>query len=162
MKQVILNAIAAVTGAQTAFAHCDIPCGIYDPHQAQIGALTVIRMDKLIAEQQNADHDHNHDISRMIAVKEEHAELTKREIRVIWGDFFKPEHISKYPDIHELVYSIMQAASKAKQDHNVEDGEKLLDLVNKFAEIFWEIKGFQTKKAPAPYEPKSEVIYPVL
>ena len=71
------------------YAHCDIPCGIYDPHTAEIAALTVLRMLELIGESKDA-----HDISRYTAVKEEHTERCKREIIIIWGDFFKAEDLN--------------------------------------------------------------------
>lgn len=164
LNQFLLGAIAKLTSSSKAYAHCDIPCGIYDPHHAQLAALTVVRMADLIAETKtaHADHDHTHDLARAVMVKEEHAELCKKEIRVIWGDYFKPEMLEKYPELHALVHSIMQAGSKAKQNESREHGVKLLELVNLFAEIFWETKGKTTKKAPAPYKPELEVVYPVL
>src|SRR5512138_3067264 len=87
-------------------AHCDIPCGIYDPHGALIGALTVIRMidlmNDLVASHKEMDLEYANSMSRYIAVKEEHAELLKREVRVIFGDYFKKEHVQKYPELPEL------------------------------------------------------------
>jgi nickel superoxide dismutase len=152
---------------ETVDAHCDIPCGIYDPHQAQIGALTVIRMVDLIDE-----HVKEHDkietaeffnsMARYIAVKEEHAELVKHEIRVIWGDFIKESHLEEYPQLNGLVHKIMALGSKARQVVNRETAVALLEAVNEFAEIFWQIKGIQTKRANAPYSVKEEVVYPVL
>jgi len=116
----ILNEIDQRIHFETVEAHCDIPCGIYDPHQAQIGALTVIRMVDLIDE-----HVKEHDkietaeffnsMTRYIAVKEEHAELVKHEIRVIWGDFIKESHLEEYPQLNGLVHKIMALASKARQ-----------------------------------------------
>ena len=151
-----------MVGAEIAYAHCDIPCGIYDPHQAQIAALTVIRMADIIAEAKLAGHDHTHELVRAIAVKEEHAEICKREVHVIWGDYFKPEMIEKYPNLHTLVHSIMQAGSKARQTEDRANGEKLLELVNEFAQIFWESKGMETKTVKAPYKPESDIVIPVL
>jgi nickel superoxide dismutase len=152
---------------ETVDAHCDIPCGIYDPHQAQIGALTVIRMVDLIDE-----HVKEHDkietaeffnsMARYIAVKEEHAELVKHEIRVIWGDFIKEAHLEEYPQLNGLVHKIMALGSKARQVVNRDTAVALLEAVNEFAEIFWQIKGIQTKRANAPYSVKEEVVYPVL
>lgn len=151
---------------KTVYAHCDIPCGIYDPHQAQIGALTVIRMTDLMRELEESHQTHDlefrNSMVRCIAVKEEHAELVKKEIRVIWGDYFKKEHLDKYPEIHGLVHEIMQLASKARQTPERENGIKLLDKVNRFAEIFWQTKGKETKKVKAPYKPEAEIVYPVL
>lgn len=148
-------------------AHCDIPCGIYDPHQAQVAALTVIRMVDLIVsvvkEHGKGDTaEFINSISRYIAVKEEHAELVKHEIRVIWGDFLKEAHLEEYPQLNGLVHKIMTLGSKARQTVNRETAVALLAAVNEFAEIFWQIKGKETKRAKAPYAPAEEVVYPVL
>ncbi len=148
-------------------AHCDIPCGIYDPHQAQIGALTVIRMVDLI-ESMVKEHGKGdtaefiNSMARYIAVKEEHAELTKHEIRVIWGDFIKEAQLEEYPQLNGLVHKIMSLGSKARQTVNRETAVALLEAVNEFAEIFWQIKGKETKRVKAPYAPAEEVVYPVL
>ncbi len=166
LKQTILGSIANVAGAETAHAHCDFPCGIYDPHQAIIGALTVIRMLDLMTELETA-HEH-HDLEfrnsmmRAIAIKEEHAELTKREIRVIWGDYFKQEHFDKYPELNGLVHKIMELGSKSRQAVDRANGEQLLEAVNRFAEIFWETKGQTTKRVKAPYKPEAEIVIPDL
>lgn len=147
-------------------AHCDIPCGIYDPHQAQIGALTVIRMVDLINHLEDGHGEWtmetNNNLARYIAVKEEHAELTKHEIRVIWGDFIKADHIEKYPQLHDLVHKIMQLGSKSRQTVNRETALALLEAVNEFAEIFWAIKGIETKRVKSPYSVKEDVVTPIL
>ena len=144
-------------GLQTVYAHCDIPCGIYDPHTAQLAALTVIRMVDLIGASQNP-----HDIARYTAVKEEHAEKCKHEVRVIWGDYFKDEHLQEHPELHSLVHQIMQAGSKVRQTSDRAAAAELLGSVNKFAEIFWETKGIQTKRVKSPQTIKEEIVYPVL
>ncbi len=167
MLHEFLNKIDRHAHFDTVDAHCDIPCGIYDPHQAQIGALTVIRMVDLMDE-----HVKEHDkietaeffnsMARYVAVKEEHAELVKHEIRVIWGDFIKQAQLEEYPQLNSLVHKIMALASKARQTVDRETAVALLEAVNEFAEIFWQIKGIQTKRAKAPYSVKEEVVYPVL
>src|SRR5437870_13799896 len=101
-----------------AYAHCDIPCGIYDPHEAQMAAHTVIRMTTLIeaVETSKPEPDFHErkliisQISRLTKVKEEHAELVKQQVRVIWGDYFKEEHFTKYKNLHNLVFEIMKLA----------------------------------------------------
>lgn len=157
---------------ETAHAHCDIPCGIYDPHQAQIGALTVIRMMDIIKEhaQHIAEAEKNHQdalefrhgIIRAIKIKEDHAEMVKYEVRIIWGDYFKPEMIEKYLELHGLVHGIMQLASKSKQTVDRAEAIQLLEKVNRFAEIFWETKGVKINKVKAPYKPSEEMVVPVL
>jgi nickel superoxide dismutase len=101
-------------------------------------------------------------MARYVAVKEEHAELLKKEVRVIFGDYFKKEHVDKYPELPALVHKIFQLGSKVRQTTSRESALELLAAVNRFAEIFWETKGVATKKAKAPYKPAEEVVYPVL
>ncbi len=146
-------------------AHCDIPCGIYDPHLAQLSALTVIRMLDLMADLVAAHQpglELYNSMARYVAVKEEHAELLKKEVRVIYGDYFKKEHIDKFPELPTLVHKIFQLGSKVRQTTSRETALELLAALNRFAEIFWETKGVATKKAKAPYKPSEEVVYPVL
>jgi len=149
-----------------ASAHCDVPCGIYDPITAQIAALTVVRMVDLINEADAAhkekDVDYHNTITRAVHVKEEHAEKVKHEIRVIWGDYIKAAQLEKFPELHSLVHNIMLLGSKARQTVDRESAVKLVEEVNKFAEIFWQTKGIATKRAVAPYKPSLELVYPVL
>lgn len=149
-------------GFQQARAHCDIPCGIYDPIPAQIAAMTVVRMLDLMAELGGDKNSlaYQNSLARYIEVKEEHAEKVKHEIRVIWGDYMKGQHVEKYPDLHELVHNIMQLGSKSRQTADRENGVQLVEAVNRFAEIFWETKGVATKRVPAPYKPGLEMVYP--
>src|SRR5437899_8388208 len=136
-----LRAVDRVASPAVAEAHCDIPCGIYDPHYAQIGALTVVRMNQLIealelpAEARNKEEQakYHNSLSRYILVKEEHAEIVKREVRIIWGDYFKPEHVDKYKDLHTTVWNIMKLAGKNKQEANMQAAQDLLAEVQKFA-----------------------------
>lgn len=148
---------------QKAFAHCDVPCGIYDPSSAQIAALTVVRMMDLMAGLQSGEDkgkiEYHNTMSRYISVKEEHAEKVKHEIRVIWGDYFKKD---KHPNVDELVQKIMQQGSKCRQSSDRDAGLALVELINEFSAIFWETKGISTKRAKAPYAPALEVVYPVL
>ena len=123
-------------------AHCDVPCGIYDPAGAVLGAKTVARMVELIGQlpaDGGAVADRNK-FTRCVLVKEQHAELVKRDIAVIWSDYFKPEHVEKYPQIHELTWSILKLAGKNKQSVDAEAAAQLLAKVEEFAAIFWETK----------------------
>ena len=147
-------------------AHCDIPCGIYDPITAQINALTVVRMMDLMAGLAEGDEktivDFHNSISRYVAVKEEHAEKAKHEIRVIWGDFIKDTHVENFPELPGLVHKIMQLGSKSRQTADRASGVAFVEAINQFAEIFWTIKDIKIKKAKAPYAPGLEMIYPDL
>lgn len=164
MLNKIISIIEKVSPIKEVQAHCDIPCGIYDPSQAIISALTVIRMTDLINDHKDVQHSvswHN-EVSRYIAEKDRHAENVKHEIRIIWGDFFKAPQFEKYPELHTLTHSIMMLGSTARQQVNRDAAVELLDKVNRFAEIFWEIKGKTTKKVVSPYAPAMEVVYPEL
>ena len=164
-----LRLIARLTAPERVYAHCDIPCGIYDPHLAQIGALTVVRMNQLIEALgaipdtgNKADLDKfGNSFSRYVTVKEEHAELVKREVRIIWGDYFKPEHLEKHPELHKITWNILKLASKARQEVNMQAAQDLLADVQKFAEIFWATKEVQTRRQPSKQTAGGELVYPV-
>jgi len=168
MLHELFRLLEKIKPAKVAHAHCDVPCGIYDPHLAQLAAHTVIRMVNLIDELPKIMPDMTpeqrrealHKLNRYIATKEEHAEIVKHEVRIIWGDYFKPEHVQKFPEIHELVFKIMKLASKARQEINLQASEELLDTVNKIAEIFWKTKEVKTAKMKAPYPTAKEVVWP--
>jgi nickel superoxide dismutase len=146
---------------ETVKAHCDVPCGIYDPITAQIAALSVIRMVDLMTSLEKSDSlSYSNTISRHINTKEVEAEKVKHEIRIIWGDFIKPPQVEQYPNIHTIVHNIMMLGSSNKQHVSKEKALELLAEVNKFAEIFWEIKGVKTKKIKAHYLPNEEIIVP--
>lgn len=168
----LVRVIDRIFPAKIAYAHCDIPCGIYDPHIAQMAAHTVIRMVNLINEllsQMKPDitteqrRDIIHKLQRYTSVKEHHAELCKHETRILWGDYFKPEHIQKFPELHELVFKVMKLSSKTRQEINLQAAEELLETVNKIAEIFWKTKGLETAKVKATFYPTgNETVYPKL
>ena len=146
-------------------AHCDIPCKIYDPINAQIAVLTMIRMVDLLEEITAKDTLSANDqaqFSRLVAQKEEHGFKVKEEVRVIWGDYIKQPQLEKFPELHDLVHSIMLAASKAKQHIDKEATLDLLTKVNRFAEIFWSTKGVTTFTATCPYPPAQTLVYPKL
>ncbi len=155
--------------AEEASAHCDIPCGIYDPHLAQVAALTVVRMNQLIegleapggggGPPSKEDRDkYVNALSRYITVKEEHGELVKREVRIIRGDFFKPDNSPA--NIDELVDGIMKTASAARQNVDKAAAEMLLNQVNQFAEAFWKAKGVETKKVSSNQAAGGEYVVP--
>lgn len=148
-------------------AHCDVPCGIYDPIVAQIAALSVIRMVDLMevgvkTKEPLGEALYQNNMSRYIATKEEEAMKCKDEIRIIWGDFIKAPQIADNPEIHGIVHNIMVLGGAVKQHVSRDKAMELLEEVNKFAEIFWKIKGVKTKVAKSPYAPNEDVVYPAL
>lgn len=166
MKLSLFSWLSNMLPSEPVFAHCDIPCGIYDPHAAQLAAHTIIRMTQLIQDlHKEADTDDAqklfvHQMTRYTSVKEDHTEIVKREIRIIWGDYFKPEHLKQYPELNDLVYQSMKLASKARQGIDMESAKKLLETVQKFAEIFWKTKGRETVRIKSPYPTEGEMVLP--
>ena len=120
-------------------AHCDIPCGIYDPITAKIGAQTVLKMAVRI-EALDSCEDVN-TFSRYVAVKEEHAQAVKNELNILWSDYFKPEHLADYPNLHELFWNANKLAGANKQGVSSESAQQLVDAVDEIAKIFWASKG---------------------
>jgi nickel superoxide dismutase len=150
-------------------AHCDVPCGLYDPHAAQIAALTVVRMVQLIQDLAKPDANASKEqidsyvnsLTRYVTTKEEHATIVKKEISIIWSDYFTPEHMEKFPELHDLVWKTMKHASKAKQEINMDASQSLVSGVQRIAEIFWETKGAKTKRQPSLQRSGGELVYPV-
>lgn len=115
-------------------AHCDLPCGVYDPAQARIEAASV----KAIMDKYNGLDDHGK--TRAIIIKEQRAELVKHHLMVLWADYFKPEHLDKYPDLHDKFWQSIKLAGECKHNLEAEYGQKLLEAIDEIAEIFWETK----------------------
>lgn len=119
----------------TVSAHCDLPCGVYDPAQARIEAESV----KAIQEKYQANEDSQFR-ARAIIIKEQRAELTKHHLSVLWSDYFKAPHFEKYPQLHHLFNDALKAASAAKASSDPKTGQALLDLIAEIDRIFWETK----------------------
>src|SRR6266545_4295692 len=164
-----VGALDRLAPPSVALAHCDIPCGIYDPHMAQIAALTVIRMVQLIeglakpgdgASKEEWD-TYTMQISRYSATKEEHARLCEHEIIVLWTDYFRPEHVDKHTNLHDLVWRTCKLTSTVKQQVNMDAAQQLLTGTQQIAEIFWDTKGVQTKRQPSNQgQAGGELVYP--
>ncbi|MFM9165553.1 MAG: superoxide dismutase, Ni [Candidatus Limnocylindrus sp.] len=123
----------------TVHAHCDVPCGIYDPSGAVLAAKTVARMVELITQAEiggPTDHVARNKLVRCIAVKEEHAEKVKHEVQIIWSDYFKPEHLAKFPDLHDQVWKLLKLASKNKQNVDASAAAELEAATEAFAATF--------------------------
>jgi nickel superoxide dismutase len=138
----VLNRVARALAPRTiAHAHCDIPCGVYDPQQARIEAESCY---KIIQKYQ----DSNDEVfrGRCLHVKEERAELTKHHIDVMWHDYFKPEHLEKFPDLHDVCWKASKQASQVKRTVDVAEAQKLLDLIDRIDQMWRETDGAQTTR----------------
>jgi len=122
-----------------ASAHCDLPCGVYDPAQARIEAESV----KAIMEKYQASDDEVFR-ARALLIKEQRAELVKHHLWVLWTDYFKPNHLEAHPELHQLFWEATKLAGAAGGKGSVDPAEaqKLLDAIEKISDVFW-----QTKKA---------------
>lgn len=125
-----------------AYAHCDIPCGIYDPTPAKIAADTVAKMVEKIGQLDKAatDFTTRGNFVRMIGVKEQHAEICKKELQVLWSDYFKPEHLEKFPKLHDTFWKALKLASKNKQNVDAQAAADLQAAVKEISDMFWATK----------------------
>ena len=123
--------------AVEATAHCDVPCGVYDPAQARIEAESV----KAIQEKYQGNDDPVFR-QRCVLIKEQRADLVKHHLWVLWTDYFKPPHFEKYPHLHELFNKATKQAGAAggKGSMDPAEGQKLLDYIAEIDRIFWETK----------------------
>ena len=124
-----------------ASAHCDIPCGIYDPHDAIQAAQTVIRMTELIQQLgEPKTVEAQNSFARYVTVKEQHAKKAKDEILIIWTDYFKPEHAQKYPNLHTMVWNACKLGSYTKQHVDMAKAKEFKAALEEIGKIFWETK----------------------
>jgi nickel superoxide dismutase len=121
--------------ARIVHAHCDLPCGVYDPAQARIEAESV----KACQEKYQGSDDQIFK-DRAVSIKEQRADLVKHHLWVLWTDYFKPEHLEAHPTLHELFWNATKEAGNAKKSEDPAQGQKLLDAVDEVAKVFWATK----------------------
>jgi nickel superoxide dismutase len=124
-------------------AHCDVPCGVYDPAQARIEAESVKAIQERYQDAENkksATESAEDYRTRCLIIKEERADLVKHHLWVLWTDYFKPEHLEKYPQLHEAFWKATKEAGLSKKSQDPAQGQKLLDAIDEIAKIFWETK----------------------
>ena len=129
--------ISSLLELPTVHAHCDLPCGVYDPAQARIEAESIKKICEKVAENDDADFR-----TRATIIKEQRSELVKHHLWVLWTDYFKPPHFEKYPQLHQLVNEAtkLAGASGAKGSLDAAVADQLLGKIDEIAEIFWETK----------------------
>ena len=120
-------------------AHCDLPCGVYDPEQARIEAESVYR----IIEKYGANEDPTFR-TRAIAIKERQADLVKHHLDTLWHDYFKPEHLALVPNLHELFWTANKQVSKVKAGTSIDDAKRLLELIDE-VDAAWKVTGGEAK-----------------
>lgn len=122
------------------YAHCDIPCGIYETNSITTAADTVYKMVEKILELKGMELEQRNSFVRMVHTKEEHAQRCKQEILILWTDYFKEEHLAKFPDLHTKVWKATKLCSQAKRTVDLNVAKQLKDAVADIARIFAETK----------------------
>ncbi|MBI2443118.1 MAG: superoxide dismutase, Ni [Candidatus Levybacteria bacterium] len=146
MFRILITSFAKLLPTSPVYAHCDVPCGIYDPKPAQIAAATVKKMVQLIEAlpKENATVADRNKFVRCVLTKEEHAQKCKEELLILWTDYFKSEHLSTFPNLHETFWNAAKLCSQNKQTVSLEAADQLVETVNEIAQMFE-----QSKKASA-------------
>lgn len=143
----IATALSASVPSNTADAHCDGPCGVYDPASARIAAEAAVSMTKKIAAMTPPEGNdaaawaaYNNTMTRYIAIKEEQAHLAKEELLVLWTDYFKPVHLEKHPNVHEIFWKAAKLCSAVKVEVSLQHADELMDAIKEIHELFWSTK----------------------
>ncbi len=144
LKQALTRMLDRFLDIEPVYAHCDVPCGIYDPHLAAVSAKTVHTMNTKLAAlptpgpnaPPNEALEHRNTIVRMVQTKETHAQLCKQELLILWTDYFKPEHLPMFPDLHETFWKAGKLCSYNKQHVDGARSQELMDVVAKISEMF--------------------------
>lgn len=121
------------------YAHCDLPCGIYETDTARHAADTCLRMIERIEELGEftmKDHEKHNQFVRAVMIKEKHAKLVKQQLYMLWSDFFKPEHLEKLPDLHDRMWKATKQCSVVKKTVSKEECMKLIDMVHEVTHMF--------------------------
>lgn len=147
MIKQLAAAIKTWLPAEEVYAHCDGPCGVYDPAAARITAEAVLSMTKKILDLQppaagdaTAMAAYLNTMSRFVAIKEEQAQKTKEDLLILWTDYFKPQHLEQYPDLHDTFWKAAKLCSACKVEVSLEHANELMAAVEKIHGIFWATK----------------------
>jgi nickel superoxide dismutase len=130
-----------------ASAHCDGPCGVYDPASARVAAEAVQSMTKKMMSLETPDPQSEqfvgylNTMSRYASIKEEEAQICKDELLVLWTDFFKPQHLESIPDLHNTFWQAAKLCSACKVEVSVQHAQELMDAVESIHNMFWAAKG---------------------
>jgi len=144
----LINSFFNKNPIERVHAHCDGPCGVYDPASARVAAEAVLSMTKKLIDLTPPDNTnsadwsaYNNTFSRYVAIKEEQAKETKKEILILWTDYFKPVHLETYPDLHDIIWKAAKLCSACKVNIDQSLAEELMNHVEKIHNIFWQSKG---------------------
>ena len=142
----LLTALDRLSAPSEVAAHCDIPCGVYDPEQARIEAESCY---KIIQKYHDSDDALFKD--RCVLIKEQRAELAKHHLYVLWSDHFKPEHLEQFPNLHDVFWRATKQVSQVKRSMDLDTAQQLLDLIDEIDEMWKKTGGPETtRKAGRP------------
>lgn len=147
MLSKLLSAYNQIHPAPAAQAHCDGPCGVYDPASARIAAEAAVSMTKKLLALEVPDPadkaavvKYHNAFSRYVAIKEEQAHLAKEELLVLWTDYFKPHHLEANPEIHDIFWKAAKECSYVKVEVSLHHAENLMGHIEKIHQLFWATK----------------------
>ena len=141
MLNTITSAIKACFPAEAVHAHCDGPCGVYDPASARIAAEAVVSMTKKLVDLGTPDSvEKANTFSRYVTIKEEQAQIAKDELLVLWTDYFKPVHLEKFPDLHDTFWKAAKLCSACKVEVSIQHANELMEAIEKIHSMFWATK----------------------
>lgn len=143
----LLRVVDSIFKPSPIYAHCDVPCGIYKAEPSLTAAETVLKMVEKILNPPEIDEkdqssrvNFHNSMTRFVIVKELHAEICKKEILILWADFFKPEHLEKWPDLHEKVWKAVKLCSYNKREVSMEKAKLLVKAVGEIGKILEEVQ----------------------
>ena len=153
MWQTLIRFVDLLLGIEPIYAHCDVPCGIYDPHGAAIAAKTVHTMNKKVSDlpvppataPAKDQLEYRNTLVRMVQTKEAHAQICKQELLILWSDYFKPEHLAMFPDLHETFWKAAKLCSYNKQHVDLAKSQELMDAVARIGELFGKAEAAKKK-----------------
>jgi nickel superoxide dismutase len=143
MLENLKNYLVNSSEIAVAEAHCDGPCGVYDPASIRIAAEAVVSMTKKILDLKKPEGDdkaYQNTLSRFISVKEEQATVAKREILVLWTDYFKPNHLEQFPNLHEVFWKAAKLCSACKYELSLQHCDELMAACKEIHDMFWASK----------------------
>ena len=148
MLKTILDALDAVHPATAVEAHCDGPCGIYDPASARVAGEAVRSMTKKILSLTPPDASDGaamaaylNTLSRYVAIKEEEAQTCKDQLLILWTDFFKPQHLAAHPGLHDTFWKAAKLCSACKVEVSAQHADELMDAIEAIHTMLWSVKG---------------------
>ena len=155
----ILSIASGLLNENTAFAHCDIPCGIYDPHNAQLAAHTIIRMTEFLGKVKRDDETKaEHDIARVTHVKEDHSDILEHELFTLRHDYFKDEQLKQYPNLVDLFQKALKSIALARTGIDIESAKETLETVLQISEIFYKSKNVTPIRVKSVYPTELEIV----